>query len=197
MQNAQYILTIGVRELISFIYPRIFPLHNLSDEMGFPDNSGNLVLPKAIRASSSYLDEGGIYLMVNGNSAILWFHNHASPKLLKDLYGDDISKLSDINPRSTYLPKLNTRFSIQVRNIFFYFDSFYPGKTLTAYVSRQGLDESSHEFMAQLVEDKQCNSTSYVDFLCYIHRQIQLELSGNRRVYDFKEDIFRSWQGRM
>ncbi|KTW27700.1 hypothetical protein T552_02140 [Pneumocystis carinii B80] len=197
MQNAQYMLTVGVRELISFIYPRVFPLHNLSDEMGFPDNTGNFVLPKAIRASSSYLDEGGIYLMINGNNAVLWFHNYVSLKLLKDLYGDDISKLSDINPRSTYLPNLDTRFSIQVRNIFFYFNSFYPGKTLTAYVSRQGLDESANEFIAQLVEDKQCNSTSYVDFLCYIHRQIQLELSGNRRIYDFKEDLFRSWQGRI
>ncbi|KAG4305985.1 hypothetical protein PORY_000895 [Pneumocystis oryctolagi] len=179
MQNAQYILTMGVRELVSFIYPRIIPLHNLSDHMGFPDEKGNLVLPKTIRASSLYLNEGGVYLMINGSNAILWFHNSVSSNLLKDLYGNDVSKLSDINIRSALLPELNSRFSIQVRNIFLYFNTFYPGRALVAYVSRQGLDESAHEFMAQLVEDKHSNSLSYTDFLCYIHREIQLELSGN------------------
>lgn len=96
---------------------------------------------------------------------------------MKDLYGNDVFQLSDINSRSTDLPDINTRLSIQVRNILLYFNSFYPGKTFTAYVSRQGLDESAHEFMAQLVEDKHSNSVSYVDFLCHIHRQIQLEVS--------------------
>ncbi|KAG5438368.1 hypothetical protein PCANB_002856 [Pneumocystis canis] len=180
MQNAQYILSIGVRELISFIYPRILPLHNLTDEMGFPDKEGNLVLPKEIRASSSYLDEGGVYLMINGCDSFLWFHNCVSPNLLKDLYGNEVFQLADINTQSVFLPNLNTRLSIQIRNIFLYFNTFYPGKTLMAYVSRQGLDKSANEFMAQLVEDKHSNSMSYVDFLCYIHRQIQLELSGNR-----------------
>ncbi|CCJ29196.1 unnamed protein product [Pneumocystis jirovecii] len=192
MQNAHYILVVGVCALISFIYPRILPLHNLKDDMGFPDEKGNLVLPKAIRASSSYLDEG-----VNGSDSILWFHNGVSPDLLRNLYGNSVLKLSDIDVRSALLPNLDTRLSIQIRNIFLYLNAFYPGKALMAYVSRQGLDESANEFMAQLVEDKHSNSLSYVDFLCFIHRQIQLELSGNRHMYDFKDNFLKSWQGRL
>ncbi|KAG5518126.1 hypothetical protein PMAC_003312 [Pneumocystis sp. 'macacae'] len=197
MQNAHYILAIGVCALISFIYPRILPLHNLKDDMGFPDEKGNLVFPKAIRASSLYLDEGGVYLIFNGFESILWFHSCVSSDFLKNLYGDNVLKLSDINIRSALLPNLNTHLSIQIRNIFLYLNTFYPGKALMAYVSRQGLDESANEFMAQLVEDKYSSSLSYMDFLCFIHRQIQLELSGNRHTYDFKDSFLKSWQGRL
>jgi len=64
----------GTTDLISYIYPRIFALHAMTDQVcviysaahiqeGFPDSTGQIVLPPQVRASRHYLDEGGAYLL--------------------------------------------------------------------------------------------------------------------------------------
>jgi protein transport protein SEC24 len=49
---------------------------------------------------------------------------------------------------------------------------------LALRVVRQQLDQSEMEFTSLLVEDKNNDNLSYVDYLCHVHRQIQTEVSG-------------------
>jgi protein transport protein SEC24 len=66
---------LGATDLIAYLYPRIFSLHTLSEQVciitrhithlqdGFADKTGQLVLPPLVRASKQYLDDSGAYLL--------------------------------------------------------------------------------------------------------------------------------------
>ena len=173
-------------QLSLLLYPRIIPVHNLSPESGFPDaNTGHLVVPQAIRASFSKIEEGGAYLVDDGTTMLLWLHAQVSPNLLEDLFGEGFTSLGSL-PATTFnaLPVLETHLNAQVRNILAYWDSFRGSKRPGLQLARQGLDGSEYEFARLLVEDRNGDAQSYVDWLVSVHRLIQMELAGQRRKDD-------------
>lgn len=172
-------------ELSLFLYPRIFPLHSLPSESGFPDpNTGHLVVPPTIRASFSRIEEGGAYLVDDGQVCLLWLHAHVSPNLLEDLFGEGKTSLSSLDPMMSSLPVLETHLNAQVRNLLAYWASVRGSKGITIQLARQGLDGSEYEFARLLVEDRNNEAQSYVDWLVNLHRHIQMELSGQRKRED-------------
>lgn len=173
-------------QLSLLLYPRIIPIHSLSPESGFPDpNTGHLVVPQSIRASFSRIEEGGAYLVDDGQSTLLWLHAQVSPNLLEDLFGPDYTTLASL-PATTFnaLPILDTHLNAQVRNILAYWDSCRGPKRPGLQLARQGLDGSEFEFARLLVEDRNNDAQSYVDWLVSVHRFIQMELTGQRRKDD-------------
>ena len=48
-------------------------------------------------------------------------------------------------------------------------------------MARQGIDGAEFEFARLLVEDRNNEASSYVDWLVHVHRAIQMELAGQRR----------------
>ncbi len=178
---------------MSLIYPRVIPIHTLRDEDCFADENGNLVLPTCIRSSFQRIQPGGAYLMGiilvvmdsanpldNGQSLILWFKSDVSPNLLADLYGDGITALEQLDPRNAKLPELETRISIQVRNLIAYLNTFNSSRHLVPQIARERMDGSELIFAQGLVEDRNCDAMSYVDFVVYLHKQIQMELRGGK-----------------
>ena len=51
-------------------------------------------------------------------------------------------------------------------------------------LARQGLDGSEYEFARLLLEDRNNEAQSYVDWLVNLHRHIQMELTGQRKKED-------------
>lgn len=174
--------------LTLLLYPRILPLHNLSPGSGFLDaQTGQLVVPASIRASFSRIEEGGAYLLDDGQICILWLHAYVSPNLLEDLFGPGITTLQSIDPAMSTLPVLDTHLNAQVRNILAYWGSFRgskSGMTVPIQIARQGIDGSEFEFARMLVEDRNNEAQSYVDWLVNVHRNIQMELAGQRKKDD-------------
>ena len=173
-------------QLSLLLYPRIIPIHSLSPESGFPDpNTGHLIVPNSIRASFSRIEEGGAYLVDDGQSTLLWLHAQVSPNLLEDLFGPSSTTLASL-PATTLnsLPVLDTHLNAQVRNIIAYWDSCRGPKRPGLQLARQGLDGSEFEFARLLVEDRNNDAQSYVDWLVSVHRFIQMELTGQRRKDD-------------
>jgi protein transport protein SEC24 len=64
-----------------------------------------------------------------------------------------------------------------VRNILEYLKTMRGSKALTIQLARQGLDGAEYEFARLLVEDRNNEAQSYVDWLVHIHRHVQLEVS--------------------
>lgn len=173
-------------QLSLLLYPRIIPIHSLPPESGFPDaETGHLNVPTSIRASFSRIEDGGAYLVDDGTTTILWLHAHVSPNLLEDLFGEGFTSLDSL-PATTFnaLPVLETHLNAQVRNILAYWDSFRASKRPGLQLSRQGLDGSEFEFARLLVEDRNGDAQSYVDWLVNVHRLIQMELAGQRKKDD-------------
>ena len=53
----------GVAATVGLLYPRMFPVHTLGDNVGFPDEHGRLILPSLIRTSYVRMEPPGAYLI--------------------------------------------------------------------------------------------------------------------------------------
>ncbi|KAL2117493.1 hypothetical protein VTJ04DRAFT_7153 [Mycothermus thermophilus] len=180
------IRTMGPLELSLYLYPRIIPIHNLQPEDGFPDPAagGHLRMPPAMRASFARVEPGGVYLVDNGQQTLLWMHAQTSPNLIADLFGEDKTSLQSLDPYTSTLPVLQTHLNAQVRNIVEFLRTLRGSKGLTIQLARQGIDGAEYEFARMLVEDRNNEAQSYVDWLVHVHKGVQLELAGQRKRED-------------
>ena len=136
-----------------------------------------LIENSSIRCSFSRVEEGGVYLVDNGQNCYLWMHSQTSQNLLIDLFGEDKDSLNALDPYSSSLPILPTHLNAQVRNILENLKTMRGSKALTIQLARQGLDGAEYEFARLLVEDRNNEAQSYVDWLVHIHRHVQLEVN--------------------
>lgn len=176
--------SIGCAELSLYLYPRIIPIHNMQPEDGFPNEHGQLQVPPSLRASFSKIEEGGAYLVDNGQTCLLWLHAQVSPNLLEDLFGPGHDSLQSLSGQLSSIPLLETHLNAQVRNLLQYISTIRGSKAVTIQLARQGMDGAEYEFARQLVEDRNNEAQSFVDWLVHLHRQIQLELAGHKRDED-------------
>ncbi|KAH7322767.1 transport protein sec24 [Stachybotrys elegans] len=174
--------SIGPLELSLYLYPRMIPIHNLQPEDGFADaETGQLKMPPTLRTSFSQIETGGAYLVDNGQICLLWFHQQTSENLIADLFGEDKTSLKSLDAYTSTLPVLQTHLNAQVRNIIEFLKTMRGSKGLTLQLARQGIDGAEFEFARMLVEDRNNEAQSYVDWLVHIHKGVQLELSGQRK----------------
>ena len=168
-----------------YLYPRIYAIHNLTAEDCFANpETMQLVVPPTLRASFARVEEGGVYLVDNGQGVLLWLHAQVSPNLLEDLFGEGKASLQNLDPMLNELPVLETHLNAQVRNLLQYISTIRGSKAATIQLARQGLDGSEFEYARMLVEDRNNEAQSYVDWLVHVHRAIQMELSGQRKKED-------------
>lgn len=184
VHDMRMIKAIGSLELSLYLYPRIISIHNLDEKDGFANENGHLRMPEGIRASFSKVEEGGVYLVDNGQICLLWLHAQVSPNLLEDLFGEGHTSLKQLDTFQSTLPVLETHLNAQVRNILQYLEAARGSKALTLQLARQGLDGAEYEFARLLYEDRNNEAQSYVDWLVHVHRHIQLELAGQRKKED-------------
>jgi protein transport protein SEC24 len=169
--------SIGPLELSLYLYPRMIPIHNLQPEDGFADpETGHLKMPPAVRTSFSRVEPGGVYLVDNGQICLIWFHAQTSPNLIADLFGADKDSLKSLDAYTSALPVLETHLNAQVRNIIEFLKTLRGSKGLTLQLARQGIDGAEYEFARMLVEDRNNEAQSYVDWLVHIHKGVQLEV---------------------
>ncbi|KAJ5156008.1 hypothetical protein N7492_008811 [Penicillium capsulatum] len=181
VHDQRLIRSFGCTELSLYLYPRIIAVHSLQPEDGFPNEHGQLQVPPSLRASFSKIEEGGAYLVDNGQTVLLWLHAQVSPNLLEDLLGPGQTSLQALDPNTSELPVLETHLNAQVRNLLQYFSTVRGSKAVTIQLARQGLDGAEYEFARLLLEDRNNEAQSFVDWLVHIHRQINLELAGHRK----------------
>jgi protein transport protein SEC24 len=176
VHDMRMIKSMGPLEMSLYLYPRIIALHNLDEKEGFPNEKGHLVMPRTIRASFSKVEEGGVYIVDNGQICLLWIHAQVSPNLLEDLFGPGHSSLKKLDAFQSSLPVLETHLNAQVRNILQCIENNRGSKALTIQLARQGLDGAEYEFARLLYEDRNNEAQSYVDWLVHVHRLIQMEV---------------------
>ncbi|KAF9937775.1 COPII coat Sec23p-Sfb3p heterodimer component [Modicella reniformis] len=164
----------GVSESIVFLYPRMFSVHEMQEKHGVKDARGRVVLPPLIRVSIARLNQAGAYLLENGQAMYFWLGRDISPQFLNDVFG--VSNLNEIDPNLRYLPEINSPTSTQLRTIVDYMQA-QRSRYLNLILVRQGMEVYELDFANQLVEDKNNDAMSYVDYLCAIHRMIQTEIT--------------------
>lgn len=180
IQEVRALKGMGPAELSLYLYPRMIALHNLEPEEGFADENGHLKMPRAIRASFANIEEGGAYLVDNGQMLLLWLHQQVSPNLLEDLFGSEFNDLQKLDSNMNELPVLETLLNAQTRNILLALEQGAGmgrgSKGLSIQLARQGLDGAEFEFARLLYEDRNGEASSYVDWLVQLHRGVSTDV---------------------
>ena len=177
IHEVRLIKGMGPAELSLYLYPRVIALHNLDPSEGFADENGHLKMPRAIRASFSQIEEGGAYLVDNGQIMLLWLHSQVSPNLLEDLFGEGMDDLQKLDANLNALPVLETHLNAQARNILISMEEQRGRQGLSIQLARQGLDGAEFEFARLLYEDRNGEASNYVDWLVSLHRGVGSEVS--------------------
>lgn len=176
VHDLRMIKAMGPMEMSLYLYPRIYSLHNLDEGDGFANENGHLRMPASIRASFSKIEEGGAYIVDNGQICLFWLHSSVSPNLLEDLFGPSHNSLKSLDAFMNQIPVLETHLNAQVRNILAFLEQIRGSKGMTIQLARQGMDGAEFEFARCLGEDRNNEAQSYVDWLVHLHRHIQLEV---------------------
>uniref|UniRef100_A0A3Q3IMP6 SEC24 homolog D, COPII coat complex component n=1 Tax=Monopterus albus TaxID=43700 RepID=A0A3Q3IMP6_MONAL len=149
------VMAMGVEDTQLLLYPRLLPLHNM-------DVSSD-ILPAPVRCSEERLTDCGMFLLENGHSMFLWLGQAIPPDLIQSIFNV---------PSLCALPELDNVLSKKVRSIISGLLDKRPNSMKLQIVRQK--DKPEMLFRQFLVEDKGLYSgASYMDFLCYVHREIR------------------------
>eukprot|EP01134_Creolimax_fragrantissima_P005944 CFRG5944T1 len=160
------ILSMPVAMSIPFIYPRLVCVSDISE-------TENLDVPLTnMRVSYDRLESERQYLIDNGLVLYLWIGTNAPSQWCQAVFG--VADASHIDTHVSTLPELDTPESRSLRRLVDHVRTSRQ-RFLKLLVVRQR-DPSEIGWNLLMVEDAGLDTMSYVDFLCYMHRQIQNQL---------------------
>ncbi|KAJ1560093.1 COPII coat Sec23p-Sfb3p heterodimer component, partial [Nowakowskiella sp. JEL0078] len=162
--NMRLLKSMPVAESVPLLYPTLLSLHDMAPEAGtLNELTGKIVLPGAIRGSIDRLDHSGLYLFENGHVMMLWIGSQTPAELLRLLFNAET--LDQIDGKMRRLPDLDNPYSERVRRVIDQIQSVRP-RYLQLQVVRHQIDAFLEaEFGTLLVEDKNNDAMSYMDFL--------------------------------
>ncbi|KAF7369891.1 Protein transporter SEC24 [Mycena sanguinolenta] len=105
----------NIEQLIQYIYPNIYSLHNMPEEVGFVGSEGVLVMPTPLPLTSTCWESHGLYLIDDGQVIYLVVARHAVPRLINDVFG--VADYSVLQSRKLNLPEVDTAISQRIRAI--------------------------------------------------------------------------------
>ncbi|MEW5312483.1 MAG: hypothetical protein WDW38_004115 [Sanguina aurantia] len=149
------------------LYPRLLPLHQL---LASPDSLPT-TLPEGQLLSSEVLEPGGLYLLENGQDAVLYFDKAINQELLQELMGVPSYDALLHQPASLTLPKRDARASAMLSDLLVT-ARLHRSSFMRLRLARKG-DPHEMSFFNSLVEDRSTTGMSYVEYLCQVHRLIQ------------------------
>ncbi|XP_078131864.1 protein transport protein Sec24D isoform X1 [Sander vitreus] len=156
------IMGMGVEDTQLLLYPRLTPLHNM--------DVSSEALPAPVRCSEERLTDSGMFLLENGHSMFLWLGQASPPDLIQSIF--NLPSLAHLQENMCALPELDNPLSIKVRSIINGLIEKRPNSMKLQIVRQK--DKPEMLFRQFLVEDKGLHGgASYMDFLCYVHREIR------------------------
>eukprot|EP00419_Tripos_fusus_P074284 CAMPEP_0172888986 /NCGR_PEP_ID=MMETSP1075-20121228/137714_1 /TAXON_ID=2916 /ORGANISM="Ceratium fusus, Strain PA161109" /LENGTH=400 /DNA_ID=CAMNT_0013742947 /DNA_START=43 /DNA_END=1245 /DNA_ORIENTATION=- len=154
------------------VYPRIFPLWPLTDMAGMPTGmDDNTHLPATIACSADKLGADRIYLVDNGTSLRLCIRPELPFEVLQTVF--QVDSLADV---ALALAKPTATASSEMQRVLAIIQQIrrerlrLPWQSLTVVLP--GMPDESR-LLAAACEDSVGSETSYVDFLCHIHKLVQ------------------------
>ncbi|KNC80263.1 hypothetical protein SARC_07373 [Sphaeroforma arctica JP610] len=160
------VLSMPVPMSVSFVYPRLLCVQDITEDTDY-----SAPLPNK-RVSYDRLESDKQYIIDNGLVMYLWIGTSASPEWCQAVFG--VSQANQIDCHMAALPDIDTTESRSLRKLVEHVRTTRQ-RFLKLHVVRQR-DPSEIGWNLLMVEDAGLDTMSYVDFLCYMHRQIQNQL---------------------
>ncbi|XP_068702636.1 protein transport protein Sec24A-like [Montipora foliosa] len=150
------------------IYPKMYPIHDLSDEGAVQTKSGLVAKPPIFHLSGEKLSRKGIFLMDTGHAFYVWVGRDAPIDVIQPLFG--VANFTSIPDNLGSLPVLENPLSERVRT---FIDYLQLQRTCHAniYVIRED-SRMRMLFLQNLVDDRSESVMSYYEFLVHLQKQI-------------------------
>uniref|UniRef100_A0A8C5IBB4 Protein transport protein Sec24D n=1 Tax=Gouania willdenowi TaxID=441366 RepID=A0A8C5IBB4_GOUWI len=156
------VMSLGVEDTQLMLYPRLIPLHSMDANSEEP--------PAPVRCSEERLCESGIFLLENGHVMFLWLGQAISPDHAQKIF--NVPSISHLQGHMSTLPEVDNPLSRKIRSIISSLQEKRSNSLKLQIVQQR--DKAELLFRQFLVEDKGLyGSASYMDFLCYIYREIR------------------------
>ncbi|ODV65820.1 beta-sandwich domain of Sec23/24 [Hyphopichia burtonii NRRL Y-1933] len=192
------ILTEPIDRIVYKLYPALVELHSLAEDDCLipqtPENIHGFVKIPLFKELTTNNLQFGVYILCNGDDVYVWIHQNANILLIKDLFGEEIEEVKEINPLLDELPELPTDISQQARNLVNHFQTHIIGASPigagSIKIIREGIDRSEILFKELLVEDALKGAVtvsggpSYPDYLSSLHKAIRVKLENEKQVRD-------------
>uniref|UniRef100_A0A8C5NHM0 SEC24 homolog D, COPII coat complex component n=1 Tax=Gouania willdenowi TaxID=441366 RepID=A0A8C5NHM0_GOUWI len=153
------VMSLGVEDTQLMLYPRLIPLVSKAERLNPP-----------VRCSEERLCESGIFLLENGHVMFLWLGQAISPDHAQKIF--NVPSISHLQGHMSTLPEVDNPLSRKIRSIISSLQEKRSNSLKLQIVQQR--DKAELLFRQFLVEDKGLyGSASYMDFLCYIYREIR------------------------
>jgi protein transport protein SEC24 len=160
------LMSMDLPSTYALFYPRLLALHDLQST----DK-----LPTPMRCIYERLKDNGIYLLENGIDMFLWLGANVESSHVQNLFG--VPNVQQLNVEKCKLLEIDTPISTNVRAIINKINEERKSHLMLIVVRQR--DSLEFTFRHHLVEDKgnTPNTSSYVEFLYHLHREIKTILS--------------------
>ncbi|KAF9485109.1 CPII coat sec24 protein [Pholiota conissans] len=102
------------QNLIPYLYPTFYSLHNMPPEAGTIGEHG-VILPPALPLTSERLERHGLFLIEDGQTIFLWVGRDAVPQLVQDVF--DLPSYDVLRGGKTTMRTLENPFSQRINAI--------------------------------------------------------------------------------
>uniref|UniRef100_A0A0E0P4U9 Protein transport protein Sec24-like n=1 Tax=Oryza rufipogon TaxID=4529 RepID=A0A0E0P4U9_ORYRU len=161
-------MILPAKKLLNFIYPSLYRVDEvLSME---PDRIGGSL--KRLPLTMQCLDTGGLYLLDDGFTFLVWLGRMLPPELVNNILGVSLANFPDLS--KVQLRECDNEYSRNFMKILGTLRERDPSYHQLCRVVRQG--EQPREgflLLSNLVEDQMSGTSSYMDWILQIHRQTQ------------------------
>jgi len=168
----QRLLTLSAGETSTFVYPRLFGLHNMPPNAGYSNSSGEISLPPTMSLSAERLEAEGAYLVENGETMLMWLGKNLPKSFLQQVF--DVHALAEGDAKNLLLVPRDNELSRRLVAIVDQIRSRNTSHAMLTVVQQKDIAEAS--MFSLLIEDRAGSVSSYVDFLCTVHSQIQSKM---------------------
>jgi protein transport protein SEC24 len=166
---ASHATLISTSLAVPLVYPRLIPIHDLTSK-----EEEDSILPPVIALSSEHLSDEGVFLLENGEDALIYVGGMVNPEILQKLFGSP--SLEGV-PSQLVLQQFDNDLSKKLNEVV---NEIRRQRCsyLRLRLCKKG-EPSGMLFHSYMVEDKSPGSLSYVEFLVHVHRQIQIQTKSN------------------
>ncbi|QRW04974.1 transporter protein Sec23 [Ceratobasidium sp. AG-Ba] len=162
---AQALLTtLPSQQLMAYIHPAFYSLHNMSPECGTVGERG-IIMPPRLPLTSERLERHGLFLIEDGQNMFLWVGRDAVPQLVMDVF--DAPNYETLRGGKQTLPILENDFSERVNAVIAKTRVLRRGPYWPhLYVVKEDGDPALRMWaLSMLIQDRADQTPSYAQYL--------------------------------
>ncbi|KAG9093067.1 COPII subunit [Ceratobasidium sp. UAMH 11750] len=163
--------TLPSQQLMAYIHPAFYSLHNMPAECGTVGEHG-IIMPPCLPLTSERLERHGLFLIEDGQNMFLWVGRDAVPQLVMDVF--DLPNYEALRGGKQTLPTLENEFSERLNAVIAKARVLRRGPYWPhLYVVKEDGDPALRMWaLSMLIQDRADQTPSYAQYLTALKEKV-------------------------